>query len=248
MADVPLLEARGITKRFGYMPVLRGVDLRLWNGELVLLLGPNGAGKTTFTRVAATLTRPSGGGLLLDGSPVGSKGRENLRRRLGYLSHQTFLYGHLTASENLEFFGGLYDVGDCSGKIPALLEQVGLFRAATRRAGTFSRGMQQRLSLARVLLTEPALLILDEPYTGLDPQGTETLTSVLAGLKADHRALLLVTHELEACLPIADRLAVMVKGRIVLDEPARGLTLEKARDAYRKAVGAEAGSRAGDAA
>jgi heme exporter protein A len=247
MADAPLLEARNITKRFGYLPVLKGVDLTLRSGELVLLLGPNGAGKTTFTRVAATLTRPSGGQLLLDGAPLGSRGQERLRRRLGYLSHQTFLYGHLTARENLEFFGGLYGVGDTGVRIPDLLEQMGLSRAANRLAGTFSRGMQQRLSLARVLLTDPDLLVLDEPYTGLDPQGTETLTSVLAGLKAAHRALLLVTHELEACLPIADRVAILVKGRVVFDGPAAGLGLEGARGAYRQAVGSGAGPAAGGA-
>jgi heme exporter protein A len=238
MADVPLLEAQGITKRFGYLPVLRGVDLSLHSGELLLLLGPNGAGKTTFTRVVATLTRPTGGQLLLEGSPLGHARREALRRRLGYLSHQTFLYGHLTARENLEFFGGLYGVSSLGERVPFLLEQVGLSQIARRRAGTFSRGMQQRLSLARVLLTDPDLLILDEPYTGLDPQGAEALTSVLVGLKAGQRALLLVTHELEACLPIADRLAVMVKGKVVTDIHTRGLALEGARRTYATAVGA----------
>lgn len=245
MKDAPLLEARGITKRFGYLPVLRGVDLSLRSGELLLLLGPNGAGKTTFTRVVATLTRPSGGFLLLEGNPMGSSDREVLRRRLGYLSHQTFLYGHLSARENLEFFGGLYGVTGLQEKILPLLDRVGLAQAAARRAGTFSRGMQQRLSLARVLLTDPDLLVLDEPYTGLDPQGTETLTGVLAGLKAAHRALLLVTHELEACLPIADRVAVMVKGRVALDQPARGLPLKEARGIYAQAVSSVSGAAGG---
>lgn len=236
MADTPLLEARGITKRFGYLPVLRGVDLRMPRGELLLLLGPNGAGKTTFTRVVATLTRPSGGLLLLEGTPLGSSDRATLRRRLGYLSHQTFLYGHLTARENLEFFGGLYGVAALEGKIQVLLERVGLAPVAGRRAGTFSRGMQQRLSLARVLLTDPDLLVLDEPYTGLDPQGTETLTGVLAGLKEAHRAILLVTHELEACLPIADRVAILVKGRVSREENARGMALDEARHLYARAA------------
>lgn len=236
MEESTLYEARGLTKRFGYFPVLRGVDLGLTRGELLLLLGPNGAGKTTLTRVLATLSRPSGGDLLLEGEPLGRSGREQLRRRLGYLSHQTFVYGHLTARENLEFFGGLYGVPDPGRAAVPILARVGLAAAAGRRAGTFSRGMQQRLSLARVLLTEPDILLLDEPYTGLDPQGTETLTAVLEGLKASHRALLLVTHELDACLPIADRLAVMVKGRVAVDLTARGLTAAGAREVYREAV------------
>jgi heme exporter protein A len=236
MVESTLYEARGLTKRFGYFPVLRGVDLGLARGELLLLLGPNGAGKTTLTRVLATLSRPSGGDLLLEGEPLGRAGREQLRRRLGFLSHQTFVYGHLSARENIEFFGGLYGVPHPGRAAGPILERVGLTAAADRRAGTFSRGMQQRLSLARVLLTEPDILLLDEPYTGLDPQGAETLTEVLDGLKASHRALLLVTHELDACLPIADRVAVMVKGKIAVDLVARGLTTAGAREVYRQAV------------
>lgn len=246
MAKSTLYEARGLIKRFGYFPVLRGVNLGLCPGELLLLLGPNGAGKTTLTRVLATLSRPSGGDLLLEGVPLGRAGREQMRRRLGFLSHQTFVYGHLTARENLEFFGGLYGVPDPGRAAGPILERVGLAAAARRRAGTFSRGMQQRLSLARVLLAEPDILLLDEPYTGLDPQGTETLTVVLDGLKASHRTLLLVTHELDACLPIADRVAVMVRGRIAADLPAGGLTPAGAREVYRKAVeAAPAAARGG---
>lgn len=241
MTEPALLALSGLSKRFGYLPVLRDVALELRAGELLLLLGPNGAGKTTLTRVITTLSRPGKGSILYRGEPLKEETRLRLRREVGYLSHQTFLYAHLTARENLRFFGRLYGIGGLDGKVPALLEQVDLLKAADRLVGTFSRGMQQRLSLARVLLTEPALLILDEPYAGLDPEGSRTLTSLLRGLKADHRALLLVTHELEDCLPIADRVAVLCRGRVTWEAPAAGLTLDEVRRRYFEATAQEAG-------
>jgi heme ABC exporter ATP-binding subunit CcmA len=236
MTQPPMLALSGLGKRFGYLSVLKDVELELRAGELLLLLGPNGAGKTTLTRVITTLTRPAKGTILFRGEKLDDAVRLRLRREVGYLSHQSFLYAHLTAEENLRFFGRLYGIRDAERRIEQLLEQVDLAGARRRTVGTFSRGMQQRLSLARVLLTEPTLLILDEPYAGLDPQGSRTLTEVLAGLKADHRALLLVTHELEDCLPIADRVAVLVRGRVAWEAPAAGLGLDEVRARYFEAV------------
>ena len=240
----PILSVTGLKKRFGYVTVLGGVSLELRPGELTLLLGPNGAGKTTLTKVLTTLTRPGGGGLRpakdtlrFAGEPLGEKNRAEFLRRVGYLSHQTFLYGHLTAEENLRFFGRLYGMDDVEGRIVRLLAQVGMASARSKPVATFSRGMLQRLSMARVLLTDPSLLILDEPYSGLDPAGSMALSQLLAGLKADHRALLLITHELEDCLPIADRVAVLHKGRVAWEAPAAGLSLEDVRRRYFEATG-----------
>ena len=247
MADAaPTLSVDNLKKRFGYVTVLDGVSLELHSGELVLLLGPNGAGKTTLTRVLTTLTRPGGGGLPSDrgvlrfkGDPLGDNNRAAFLSQVGYLSHQSFLYAHLTPDENLRFFGRLYGMSDLEPRIARLLEQVGLSSVRHKPVMTFSRGMLQRLSMARVLLSDPSLLILDEPYSGLDPAGSRTLTRLLAGLKAEHRALLLITHELEDCLPIADRVAVLHRGRVAWSADAAGLTLEEARAKYFEATGGE---------
>jgi heme exporter protein A len=236
----PLLALQGLGKRFGYVRVLREVDLELRAGELLLLLGPNGAGKTTLTRLITTLSRPGAGGIRFRGEPLSEKNRWLLRREAGYLSHQTFLYGHLSAAENLRFFGRLYGIAGLDLKIPGLLSQMGLDGLGTRPVAAFSRGMQQRLSLARVLLTEPKLLILDEPYAGLDPQGSRTLTDLLGGLKAESRAVLLVTHDLEDCLPIADRIAILHKGAVAWQAPAHGLSLEEIRREYFRCTAGEA--------
>lgn len=227
-----LLAAQGIEKRFGLAPVLRGVDLELFPGELLLLLGPNGAGKTTFTKVLALLSRPSKGKMLFEGREVSERERLNLRRALGYLSHHSFLYAHLTAVENLRFFAGLYGVQAANARILELLERLGLSRAKDQLVGTFSRGMQQRLTLARVLLTEPSVVILDEPYAGLDPEGSRTFTTLLQELKAAHRAVLLVSHEIEDCLHVVDRVAVLHGGRIAWNATASGISPESLKQKY----------------
>ncbi len=231
MGATALLEARGIEKRFGLAPVLRGVDLGLFPGELLLLLGPNGAGKTTLAKVLSLLSRPNKGDLFLDGKKVGEAERLKLRRALGYLSHQSLLYAHLTAAENLRFFAGLYGVAG-PARIAELLGKLGLARASNQLVGTFSRGMQQRLALARVLLTEPSIIILDEPYAGLDPEGSRTFTALLEELKAAHRAVLLVSHEIEDCLRAVDRVAVLHGGRMALNEPATGFSAESLKQRY----------------
>ncbi len=231
MGATALLEARGIEKRFGLAPVLKGVDLELCSGEFLLLLGPNGAGKTTLAKVLCLLSRPNRGELLFGGAKVGEAERLKLRRALGYLSHQSLLYAHLTAAENLRFFAGLYGVQP-TARIAELLAKLGLGRASDQLVGTFSRGMQQRLSLARVLLTEPSIIILDEPYAGLDPEGSRTFTILLDELKAAHRAVLLVSHEIEDCLNVVDRVAVLHGGRMALNEPAAGLSAESLKQKY----------------
>ena len=233
MAEIePVLSVDGLVKRFGPVKALDGITLELRAGELLLLLGPNGAGKTTLTRVLTTLARSGKGALLFRGAPLKEKEKILLRRDVGYLSHQSFLYAYLTAMENLQFYGRLYGVEDVERKAREVLEAVGLPDTGERQAGTFSRGMQQRLSLARVLLTDPRLLILDEPYAGLDPSGSRVLTELLRSLKSRERAILLVTHELEDCLPIADRIAIMHRGRLVWEAPAGSLGAEEVKRRY----------------
>ncbi|MEW5763735.1 MAG: heme ABC exporter ATP-binding protein CcmA [Acidobacteriota bacterium] len=237
MSGDPLLSVSGLSKRLSGRAVLREVNLNLLPGQLTLLLGPNGAGKTTLTRILTTLSRPGRGVLTFRGSRTTESTRVRLRAELGYISHQTFLYAHLTAEENLLFFARLYGVPDPASRAAALLEEVGLAGVKDRVVGTFSRGMQQRLSLARVLLPDPSLLILDEPYAGLDPEGSRRLTGLMASLKARHRALLLVTHEMEDCLPIADRVVILHRGAVAWEGPAEGLTVEGLKARYFETTG-----------
>jgi heme exporter protein A len=237
MSAEPLLSVSGLSKRLSGRAVLREVDLHLLPGELTLLLGPNGAGKTTLTRILTTLSRPGRGVLTFRGSPLSEGNRARFRAELGYISHQTFLYAHLTAEENLLFFGRLHGVPELGSRVTALLEEMGLAGVRGRAVGTFSRGMQQRLSLARVLLPDPSVLILDEPYAGLDPEGSRRLTSLMATLKARHRALLLVTHEMEDCLTIADRVVILHRGSVAWEGTAEGLTVEGLKARFFEATG-----------
>lgn len=240
MDGTSLLAVRGLEKRYGLAPVLKGLDLDLFPGEILLLLGPNGAGKTTLTKLLTLLSRPGKGEILFRGQKLDEKGRLALREAIGYLSHQSFLYSHLSAEENLRFFGRLYGVGELDRRIPELLDRVGLLHARHKMAGTYSRGMQQRLAMARVLLSDPSLVILDEPYAGLDPEGSRTFTGLMQGLKAHHRAVLLVSHEIDDCLAAVDRVAVLHGGKVAWQGTAAGLTPEGLKQRYFEVTGGAA--------
>lgn len=217
-AAAPALEARGVEKWYGALPAVRGVDFALRAGEFLTLFGPNGAGKSTLLRILAGLVRPTRGEVRLDGEPVGGGGGE-WRRRIGVLSHQTFLYSGLTAAENLDFYARLYGLDRRAARVREALAGVGLEARADDRVRGFSRGMQQRLALARTLLHDPAVVLLDEPYTGLDPHAAALLRGVLERLRDGSRTVVLVTHNLSQGLELADRVAVQVGGRWVSDEP-----------------------------
>jgi ABC-type multidrug transport system ATPase subunit len=164
-----VIRARGLGKRFGDRRVLEGVDLDVGAGELLLVTGPNGAGKTTLLRILAGLAAPTRGEVAVAVE----------RGRLGYLGHEPLVYRELTALENLDLYGRLYRVSERRERIGMLLERLGLWDARGERAGTFSRGMLQRLALCRALLHEPDLLLLDEPFAGLDDQGADVLLAEL---------------------------------------------------------------------
>jgi heme exporter protein A len=209
----PPVRAAGLTRAFAGMPVLAGVDLTVAAAELVVLLGPNGAGKTTLLRVLAGLLRPSGGRLELFGEDV-TRGAGTARHRLGYAGHESACYPDLTGRENLEFYAELFGVADAGARVAELLAWAGLEPSARRLVRTYSRGMQQRLALARALLHRPTLLLLDEPFSGLDPDGTDALAARLAMLRAEGVAILLATHDLERAAPLATRMAILRAGRI----------------------------------
>jgi heme exporter protein A len=185
----PHVLCRGLVRRFGERAVLRGVDLAVEQGELVLLTGPNGAGKTTLLRVLATVLRPNGGSVSVLGSELPRAAGE-ARRRLGYLGHEALAYPALSARENLELYAALHGVA--AGEVERALAAVGLAGRAGGRAGELSRGMRQRLSLARASLHRPQLLLLDEPTAGLDEDGQGLLRDVLAARTA---TVVAATHE-----------------------------------------------------
>lgn len=205
------IAARGLEKRFGPAVALAGLDLEVAAGRTLAVLGPNGAGKTTLLRLVAGLCRPSAGELSIDGS---STRRREVRARVGYVGHATLLYPALTARENLVFAARLQGVPDPGARADALLEEEGLSSAAHRPVGGFSRGMAQRVAIARGLVHEPPVLLLDEPFTGLDRRAADRLAARLERLRADGRTLLLVTHDVARAARLADAALVLTRGRI----------------------------------
>ncbi len=212
MTAPPLL-AQGLRREFAGVPVLGGVDLTVEGGELVVLLGANGAGKTTLLRVLATLLRPSGGTLRLFGEDA-SRRPPPARGRVGYVGHESACYPDLTGRENLEFHAALHAVPDAVRRVDELLGWAGLADSARRPVRVYSRGMTQRLALARALLHAPELLLLDEPFSGLDPAAAARLEALLGELRRAGHAIVLSTHDLERVAALATRVAMLHRGRI----------------------------------
>jgi heme exporter protein A len=236
-ASAPAVEARGVEKWYGPLPAVRGIDLALAPGEFLTVFGPNGAGKSTLLRMLCGAVRPTRGAVLVSGMDVGGDD-DGWRRRIGLLSHQTFLYPGLTAAENLDFYARLYSLPDRRARVEEGLRSVGLIDRRDDKVRTFSRGMQQRLALARTLLHEPEVVFLDEPYTGLDPHASAMLRAVLDRLKDGRRTVVLVTHNLSQGLEQADRVAVQVGGRWVSDERRGDIDAARWEQVYTERVGA----------
>jgi heme exporter protein A len=228
-----MLDALNITKFYGMRPVLRDVTLHVTKGEFVAILGPNGAGKTTLLRVFATLVRPEKGQLVIDGVNAMTDAI-HVRAKLGVVSHQTLVYPDLTAEENLQFYARMYGVSDkCNAgalssdtPIDDVIRRVELQHRARDPVRTFSRGMIQRLSIARAILHNPPLLLLDEPYTGLDQVSARTLSSLLRDLALAGRTVIMTTHEFGRGLDGVTRAVILKSGKIT-DEIQHDITAER---------------------
>ncbi len=208
-----MIEVKGLVKAFGLKAVLRGLTFSVDEGEFVALLGPNGAGKTTFIRILACLSRPSSGEVMIDGLHLPDEAGA-VRRRLGVVAHQSLLYGDLTAEENLRFFARMYGLRRVEPRMAEVLTIVGLTAARRELVRTFSRGMQQRLSIARALLHDPSLLLFDEPFTGLDQDASAMLDRLLSEIASQGRTVVMTSHDLERSARLASRVDILSKGKI----------------------------------
>lgn len=193
MTQVPV-EARQVGKTFGLSPVLRAVTLKVDQGEGALVIGCNGSGKSTLVRILAGLSSASGGEALLFGQPARRLQSHN-RGRVGLITHQSFLYPRLTARENLEFYAELYRLDHRASRVSALLERIGLASVADERVSTFSRGMEQRLTLARATIAAPDVLLMDEPFAALDADGVELALDLIEEAVNRRCALVVTAHE-----------------------------------------------------
>ena len=236
--SVPLaVEARGLGRRFGDRCALSGIDLSLTGGDCLVVFGPNGAGKTTLLRVLAGLLEPSFGAASVDGMAL--PGDADVRARVGYISHHTMLYPALTALENVEFAAGLQGL---ESPREAAFNALTALRVADRAhtpVRLLSRGLQQRVTIARAFVHSPRIVLLDEPYTGLDAAGAAALSSALHQLKRAGAALVLVTHNIEEGLALATTVAVMQEGRFLRSESRARVDAAAFAAEYRTLIGVD---------
>jgi len=232
----PLILARGVRRSFGRIRVLHDIDLSLSAGEVLAVAGPNGAGKSTLLRVLAGLMRPSAGEVRVLGRLLAADAAES-RRQIGLLSHQTLLYDDLTLLENLTFAARLYGMPRPKEAAREALDAAELGPRADDLPRRLSRGLLQHAAIARALLHRPRVLLLDEPFTALDAASADRLRATLGARRDEGLGLVIVTHHLAEVWDLATRVAVLVEGRWVCDEPCRGL-LATFLPRYREWIGA----------
>jgi len=223
-----MIEARKLSKYFGRFSALRNLNLTVVDGEFVSLFGKDGAGKSTLLRIMAGLSSPSSGSLKVQ--PHGWNSLRFVRGRIGYLSHDTSLYMDLTALENLRFYASLMDIAADTSTLTQKMEQVGLAGRERDPVRNFSRGMQQRLAIARAFLHDPDILLLDEPFTGLDSSGSDFFRSYLAAAHADGKTCIMAIHDAHLGYAMGDRLVALGRGSIALDISKASVSFEQFRE------------------
>lgn len=225
-----------LSKLYGDFPAVQNINLEVVPGEFLALLGRNGAGKTTLLKVLASLTRPTSGKVWF-GEINSDYELAPLRRRMGLLGHNTFLYDELTAEENLLFYASLYDVADPRQACQRTLQSVGLASFGEELVRNFSRGMKQRLAIGRLFLHQPDLLLLDEPFTGLDDRAVTLLENLLMDAHAQGKTIVLCSHQLELALKLATQLLILEKGKVAYLGPNHPDRLAEMQELYRRFAG-----------
>jgi heme exporter protein A len=237
LGRVSVIEVRKLIKRFGMKTVLHGLDFRVERGEFVALLGPNGSGKTTLLRILASLARPTHGEIQIAGFRLPGQAAA-VRAQLGVVSHQPLLYGDLTAEENLRFFARLYGVANPNERITEVIQLVGLEMHRRDLVRAFSRGMQQRLAIGRALLHDPDVMLLDEPYTGLDQKSSSMLDELLRSVAAQQRTIVMTSHDLARAEDLATRFDILSNGVIAASTTRKQLRKSNLHTFYKEALAA----------
>jgi heme exporter protein A len=230
-----MIEIKKLTKQADNKLILKGVDLNVSSGETVAILGPNGAGKSTLLKVLATLIKPSSGLVKINGLDL-KKDHIEVKKLFGYLPHSSLLYDHYTPLENLVFFGNLYGVKDVENRARELVKEVGLSFFINEPVKNFSRGMIQRIAIARAIIHDPQIMLLDEPHTGLDQGAISILNNVVLNMKEKGCTTLMVTHDFKQAAEICDRIIIVKNGKIADDFKIKGKALGLVSDKYQQLV------------
>jgi heme exporter protein A len=228
-----LLLTRDLTKSFGRFTALRGLSLDVPRGEFLTIVGRNGAGKTTFLKIVSSIIRSYAGEVFVSGRNLRETGEET-RRTIGFVSHESLLYKDLTVRDNLSFYARMYGVPERESRIDAIIHRVDLEAKSSVLTRALSRGMKQRLSLARAFIHSPSILLLDEPFTGLDERASEILDGFLAEFKASGGTTIMVTHDIERGWRLAGRVVVFEKGRVVHETSPQASSFDHFRSEYRR--------------
>jgi len=239
-----VISVRKLVKRFGLKTVLKGLDFQVTAGEFVALLGPNGAGKTTFLRILASLSRPAMGEVRIAGYRLPNQAA-SVRKNLGVVSHLPLLYGDLTAEENLIFYARMYGIPEIKKRVTEVLELVGLVTRRRDLVRTYSRGMQQRLSIGRAVLHDPEVMLFDEPHTGLDQDACVMLDTVLQEVAARGRTVVMTSHDLSRAADLATRFDILSRGLIVSSVSSNQLRPDQLLSYYREAISGDVNVNAG---
>ena len=232
-----IIKVENLTKKYGYLKALDGISFELIEGDFLSVFGPNGAGKSTLLKILSTQTKLSSGSVFFDNISV-QKLPDAFRNSFGIISHLPFLYENLSAMENLNFYGKLYNVDNLKERIKELLNKVELYKRRNDLVRNYSRGMLQRLSIARALIHNPRIILLDEPYTGLDQHASFILSEILKEQFEDKKTIIMVTHNLSIGFDLASKIAILNHGKLKLMEEKNNLNKNNFEQIYIETVSA----------